>query len=172
MLSDINVSNAAQMIFLSESMTAIMLAAFEEDARNDPEVGGMPMTFLDGYVALFMPMIGFNMVQSICALKDDAEPKISDSCPWTGIDELANFDDFATTKSWTVAAKRPLSEFYELKYNMPYSVIASYTMEDIQGREYESREPYLSEVMFTDTPSSALAGVAAAGLALVATLAL
>ena len=53
------------MIFLSESMTAIMLAAFEEDARNDPEVGGMPMTFLDGYVALFMPMIGFNMVQSL-----------------------------------------------------------------------------------------------------------
>ena len=160
------------MIFLSENMTAIMLAAFEEDARNDPEVGGMPMTFLDGYVALYMPMIGFSMVQSICALKDDAEPKISDACPWTGVDELANLDDFATTKSWTVAAKRPLSEFYELKYNMPYSVITSYTMEDIQGREYESREPYLTEVMFTDTPSSALAGVAAAGLALVATLAL
>ena len=119
------------MIFLSESMTAIMLSAFEEDARNDPETGGMPMAFLDGYVALFMPMIGFNMVQSICALKDDPEPKISDSCPWTGVDELANLDDFATIKSWTVAAKRPLSEFYELKYNMPYSVIASYTMEDI-----------------------------------------
>ena len=129
------------------------------------------MTFLDGFVALYMPVIGFSMVQGICALKGDPEPAISDACPWRDVEDLAELDTYQEDKSWTVAARRPLDAFYELKYNMPYSIVASYTMEDVLSREYESREPYLTEIMLTDTPSGALAGVAAAGLALVAALA-
>ena len=83
------------MLFLTESMTSVILAAFENQS-DDGE--GMPMAFLDGFLGMHMPALGINLMQSICALKGDPEPSISNSCPWKEVSTLANIDDFAATK--------------------------------------------------------------------------
>ena len=43
-------------------------------------------------------------------------------------------------------------------------------MEDTLGIEYESLEPYLTEIIIVDEPSSALAGFAASAVAILAAL--
>ena len=166
-LEDIDVATTAQMLFLTESMSSVILAAFENQS-SDGE--GMPMTFLDGFLGMYMPVLGIDLMQSICALKGDPEPSISNSCPWKEVSALANFDDFATSKEWTIAGKRSLTEYYTLKENTSYSLITSYTMEDALGVEYESREPYLTEILLVDEPSGALAGFAASAVAILAAL--
>ena len=94
-LQDIDITSTAQMLFLTESMTSVILAAFENQS-DDGE--GMPMAFLDGFLGMHMPALGINLMQSICALKGDPEPSISNSCPWKEVSTLANIDDFAATK--------------------------------------------------------------------------
>ena len=53
---------------------------------------------------------------------------------------------------------------------MPYSLLASYKIEDMSGREYDSDEPDVVEIMLGDTPDGALVGFAASALAIVAAL--
>ena len=43
-------------------------------------------------------------------------------------------------------------------------------MEDALGVDYESREPYLTEILLFDRPSGALAGFAASAVAILAAL--
>ena len=154
------------MLFLTESMSSVILAQFESQDDSD----GMPMSFLDGFLGMYMPALGLNWVQSICALKGDPEPSISDSCPWVEVSDLANLDKFANKKEWTIAGKRSLTDYYTLKVNTSYSLITSYVMEDILGQKYESREPYLTEILLVDNPSGALAGFAASAVAILAAL--
>ena len=45
-------------------------------------------------------------------------------------------------------------------------------MEDTLGVEYESREPYLTEILLVDEPSGALTGFAASAVAILAALTL
>ena len=128
------------------------------------------MKFLDGFLGLYMPELGMNLMQSICALEGDAEPSISDSCPWREAPTLANFDDFATTKEWTIAGKRSLTEYYTLKENRSYTLITTYTMEDASGVEFVSLNPYLTDILIVDEPAGALAGLATAAATILAVL--
>ena len=97
----------------------------------------MPMKFLDGFMGLYMPDLGMNVMQSICAPEGAAAAIISDYCPWKEVPDLSNFDDFATTKEWTIAGKRSLThEFYTLKEGRSYTLITSYPMEDPSGVEF------------------------------------
>ena len=64
-LEDIDVATTAQMLFLTESMTSVMLSAFENQPDSDD---GMPMKFLDGFLGMYMPVLGIDLMQSICSL--------------------------------------------------------------------------------------------------------
>ena len=155
---------------MTESMSEVALKAFTSQDEFGGDDEGMPLTFLDGFMAIYAPPVGMNMVQGLCAVKGDAEPTIDASCPWKQVMKDSEYNTFATDKIWTVGARRNLKEFYELKEGMPYSLLASYKIEDMRDREYDSSEPEIVEIMLGDTPDGALVGFAASALAIVAAL--
>ena len=53
---------------------------------------------------------------------------------------------------------------------MPYSLLASYKIEDMRDREYDSSEPEIVEIMLGDTPDGALVGFAVSALAIFSAL--
>ena len=156
---------------LTESMSAVLFRSFAEQddlAGDDDE--GMPFTFLDGFMAIYSPPAGMNLVQAMCALEGDAEPTFADTCPWEQDMKNSIYSTFSTDKIWTVGARRNLMEFYELKEGLPYSVLASYKVEDLLGKEYDSAEPEVVEIFLGDVPDGALVGFAASALTIVAAL--
>ena len=164
------ITMASQKLMVTESLTSVMIEALTSQGDSFGDEEGMPFKFLDGFMGIYSPPVGMNLLQGLCALEGDAEPTIDASCPWKQDMKTSEYSTYSTDKIWTVGAKRNMKEFYELKEGLPYSILASYALEDMIGREYESQEPKVVEILLGDSPDGALVGFAASALAIVAAL--
>ena len=74
----------------------------------------MPMDFIDGIVANYMPETGSNQIIGTCARKNDgSQLKIGkDVCPWEEVPSLSQFDE---ASMWKIASKRKLKKYHKLK---------------------------------------------------------